>query len=117
MDLVIVINGKIELNAYIKSGKLNKIKDYPLPAFIDSTSTVYSIVDAVQKVSSYSASSSMIKTKVDDHFSLVLMLILSLLEPFVNKADKFGNVTWFVCEQLKLMLNKQASYTFAVFSL
>ena len=44
MDPVIVINGKMELNVYIKSVKLNKIKDYQkyylLPAFIDSTSIV-----------------------------------------------------------------------------
>ena len=53
---VIVMNGKMELNVHIKSVKLNKIKNYPLP-FIDSTSTVYSIVDAVQKVSSCNASS------------------------------------------------------------
>ena len=74
----------MELNVYIKSVKLNKIKDYPLPAFIDFTSTVYSIVDAIQKASSCSSSSSTAKTKVDDHFSLILMLILSLLEPFID---------------------------------
>ena len=64
MDPVIVVKGKMKLNVYIKSVKLNKIKDYPLPAFTDSTSTVYSIVDAVQKVSSCSAFSSTAKTKV-----------------------------------------------------
>ena len=64
MDTVIVINGKMELNVYIKSVNLNKIKDYyPLPAFIDSTSIVYSIVDAVQKVSSYCASSSRLRQR------------------------------------------------------
>ena len=45
-DTMIVINDKMELNVYAKSAKLNKIKDYPLPAFIDSTSAIYSIVDA-----------------------------------------------------------------------
>ena len=68
MDPVIVINGKMELNVYIKSVKSNKIKDYTLPAIIYSTSTVYSIVDAVQRVSSSSAFFSTAKTKVDDRF-------------------------------------------------
>ena len=77
MDPVIVINVKMELNVYTKSVKLSKIKVYSLPAFIDSASTVYSIVDAVQKVSSCSASSSTAKSKVDECFHLVLMLVLS----------------------------------------
>ena len=106
MNSVTVINVKIELNVYIKLVKLSKIKVYSLPAFINSTSTVNSIVDAVQKVSSCSASSTA-KTLVDNRFYLVLMLVLTLLEPFVDKAEKFGNVIWFICEQLKLILKNK----------
>ena len=102
MDPMIAINVKMELNVYIKSVKLSKMKVYSLPAFIDLTSTVYSIVDAVQKISSYSASSLTAKAKVDDRFYLVLTLVLSLLEPFADKAEKLRNVIWFICEQLNL---------------
>ena len=47
------------------------------------------------------------KTKVYNHFSLVLMLVLLLLEPSVDKAEKFGNVICFISEQFKLILNNK----------
>ena len=118
MDPVVVIDKELQLNVFIKSAKLNKIFDHHLPASINSLQTVYNILDAIQSVFATNCCTSDLKAKVHNSLPVVLMLILSLLEPFLDKLENYSNTIWFISEQLTLILNKQASYSaqFSIFA-
>ena len=105
-DTVVVVNENLLLNIHVKSVKLPKIGDYSLPATINSVQTVYHLLDEVQ---SLRATGNALNAKVEtkNAFSVVLLLILSLLEPYKDQVENYGYAIWLICEQLSLIINKK----------
>ena len=98
----------------MKSVKLTKVGEHVLPVTVSSLHTIDSILDAVQQVYLQVKPNSAVNKK----FQAVLKLIISLLEPFKNELENYCNTISFICEQLALIINKQASYSpqFAIFA-
>ena len=114
MDVSVVVDKELFLNVYIKSVKLTKVGEHVLPVTVSSLRTIDSILDAVQQIYLQVKPNSAVNGK----FQAVLKLIISLLEPFKNEVENYCNTISFICEQLALIINKQAFYSpqFAIFA-
>ena len=108
MDPVVFIDEELHVNVFVK---LNTIDGITLPARITSLQTIYKILDGVEKLLECANVKAMPASLQQNTLSVVLVLILSLLAPFKDKVENYGNAIWFICEQLTLILNKKRYYS------
>ena len=113
VDKCLTIDENLMLTCYMRSVKLSSLDKFEFPLKVNSLRTIEEVRDVLTNIQTPSCTNCS-----DGQFFLILQLVLSLLIPLKSENFKFYRVTWFMCEQLRLMTQSVCcySYDFLVFA-